>query len=62
MTCPHCNYIDQIQNKETKFYDGNVEGDFFTLPIKVRREGYSGIQEETLYACPKCQKTFINRW
>ena len=55
--CPNCGYTD----------DGD-DGDFFELPVKVEREneynyGYGEkMGRRTLFACPKCRKTFIGEY
>lgn len=65
MKCPHCNYAHGF------YWDGDDpvdicgdEGEFYRLPIGVERErrfSYNPEPErETLYACPKCGKTFID--
>lgn len=52
MECPHCEYKD-------KWNAPGDEGDFYRLPVEVSRERQFQTERETLYACPKCGKTFI---
>ena len=68
MICPHCEYEHGGSMKELEgFVWVEVEGergDFWvsTLPMKrnVGADYYSNGDEETLlYACPSCNKTFI---
>jgi len=58
MKCPHCEYIygwDGEKGESIK----PVEGDFFSLPVKLERDSYDR-DEARLYGCPKCFKTFID--
>lgn len=64
MKCPHCGYshrelvygTDDIGYLTKGKYDG-----FFESPVKLKRDSIHGqYQEVSLYACPDCNKTFID--
>ncbi len=60
MKCPHCEYehgFTWVGDNYTRI-EGE-HGDFYELPVEVKR--YNGYSEQSkyLYACPSCSKTFI---
>ena len=58
MKCPHCEYKESWFNDDNKYMKGD-KGGFYRLPVKIeRKEGWED-EQETLHACPKCGKTFI---
>lgn len=62
MKCPHCKYIHGWDLNENKKIHGK-EGDFFSLPIEMKRESmgfYCSDETVNVYACPACNKLFIN--
>lgn len=67
MECPHCNYRkgyywDEDDNYVEAINEGRDKGDFWSLPVKLERnENSYSFQnaQASLYACPKCTKTFI---
>lgn len=69
MICTHCNYEHGGKMDWDKQPADWVEiegdcGDFWVHPIKMKRnvgaDYYSnGDEEVSLYACPSCNKTFI---
>jgi len=59
MKCPHCEYSDGVDPEQNyKKIDGD-SGAFYRLPVKVEREENYRTEQKTLFACPKCGKTFI---
>ena len=65
MKCPHCNYEHKEETWDaSKGLWTDVVGDesFFSLPVKMEQvDNWRGdITRNTLYACPKCCKTFID--
>jgi hypothetical protein len=61
MECPHCHYTHGWSNELCKSITGH-DGEFYKLPIKLERNKESwGTDEEYLYACPSCYKTFIDK-
>jgi len=61
MKCKHCGYKYGWDGEEETDVS-NPEGDFYRLPIKMEREGYYDKDDVTLWACPKCEKTFIYKF
>lgn len=63
MKCPHCEY-EHGYNSETSGKIIGEEGDFFKSPVTVQRDSsyYNSKEERSLYVCPSCNKTFIDRW
>lgn len=59
MKCPHCNYQHGYDYEAKKDIRG-LEGEFFSLSVDMRQTmEHINYRERTLYACPKCGKTFI---
>ncbi len=64
MKCPHCLYVDREYVKDEKTntlvcVEGS-EGAFYELPVELERnDEYYRPQRKYLYACPDCNKTFI---
>lgn len=62
MKCPHCDYVDGWNAEEQKRVTGS-EGNFYTLPIELKRAtlSYTGnFDTVQLHGCPSCSKTFID--
>lgn len=58
MTCPHCGYKDRYLDDDSKWVKGD-KGEFYTLAIEFTRgDRYNGDRIDC-YACPECNKTFI---
>lgn len=61
MKCPHCEYQDETYTDEGIIW----KEDFFELPITLTRSRWCVRNNEkyevTLFACPCCEKTFIDR-
>jgi len=61
MKCPHCNYEDSTLTNDG--YIAGYDGNFFRLPVKLEQPSAWGDRDRTaeLFACPSCDKTFIER-
>lgn len=62
MKCPHCEYQHGLDWNEDELE--NVEGEqgeFWKLTLELERQrGWSPAEKTSLYACPRCSKTFID--
>jgi uncharacterized C2H2 Zn-finger protein len=58
MKCPHCEYQDHAIDDNGKSVEGD-KGEFYIMPVKMKRPPAWDDEEEELRACPKCGKTFI---
>lgn len=61
MKCPYCEYVCGW-NAETSEVEDGGDGDFWRLPIKMERAEYYLDATASLFACPKCKKTFIDEF
>ena len=62
MKCPHCGYEHgSIWNPETMTSNkvNGEEGDFYELPIKLRKETFGDVYEKVVIGCPKCKIVFM---
>ncbi len=60
MKCPHCEYMDGYDYEKMAVVKGEV-GEFFTLPITMRRDGlYYRKEERRVLGCPSCNKIFMD--
>lgn len=65
MKCPKCEYEHggYWEKEQYKERQGD-EGDFFVLPIQMRRDSlgyYRDRDEEKVFGCPKCGILFMRR-
>lgn len=65
MKCPHCDYVvgSYWNEDELEYITARdaERGAFYQLPVDVSRKGlYSNSEVVSLYACPRCKKTFID--
>jgi uncharacterized C2H2 Zn-finger protein len=58
MKCPHCEYINGWDNETLSSIEGK-HGNFYKLPITMKRESYDN-DEENVFGCPKCKKIFMD--
>jgi predicted RNA-binding Zn-ribbon protein involved in translation (DUF1610 family) len=61
MKCPHCGYEHGWSNEKMDRIEGE-KGSFFVHPVKMEQKDRYEEAEAALYACPECNKTFINRY
>lgn len=59
MKCPHCDYFQGNDWDNGGKYVEGEHGDFWELPVKMER-GTWRPETTRLYACPCCNKTFID--
>jgi len=59
MKCPNCKYIHGLNFSTIEAERGN-KGDFYSLPIELKREKDWDTDEKSLYGCPNCGITFID--
>lgn len=61
MKCPHCEYVYGELDENGNYVNGN-NGDFYELEYPAHRKYniYPYRQSKSVYACPSCEKLFIN--
>lgn len=59
ITCPHCSYKSGGLDRYRDTVRGE-EGHFYALPLKLTQPRELRVDETTLFACPRCHKTFID--
>ena len=53
MKCNNCGYEDGWVPEKLDVVEGE-HGEFYRLPIDMKREGQYGIETAEVYACPAC--------
>lgn len=60
MICPYCAYKDSWITDEGEYKESD-SGSFYKLPVTLTRHVRYNEEAKSLYGCPSCNKTFLEK-